>query len=191
MNWDDLKSKEATVRFEFTREAIRVSAHEPERLYPEFSRFVEMLDSRNNVIVWTGLQIIGNLAAIDTEGHVDELLPKLFTLFESGGLVTAANTIKTLGKIALSKPDLTDKIVAELLLVESVKIIRRGEPSPECRNVAIGHVLDALTPVKHSAAMRPHWTAFIERQTSNSRPAVARKARAAIRSAHRITAKHR
>jgi hypothetical protein len=49
--------------------------------------------------------------------------------------------------------------------------------TPQCRNVAIGHALDALRRLWAQVRARPDVAAFVRDQVSNTRPAVARRAR--------------
>jgi hypothetical protein len=97
-------------------------------------------------------------------------------------MITAANTIRAAGKIARAKPRFADKIVRALLQVEAANY-----QTPECRNVALGHVLLSLDLFfEHIRDPQPV-VAFVERQLRNRRNAVRRRAAAFLKK-HRKSA---
>lgn len=53
--------------------------------------------------------------------------------------------------------------------------------TPECRNVAIGHVVKALALFKQEIRTKKAIVEFVQRQTQNSRPAVRKKAEALLK----------
>lgn len=87
-------------------------------------------------------------------------------------MITGANAIKGAAEIADARPELIDKIVPAILSVTRARYDTR-----ECRNVAIGHVLDALQRLWPRVKDRADVVTFVRRQQSNSRPAAARRAR--------------
>jgi hypothetical protein len=71
---------------------------------------------------------------------------------------------------------LTQRITREILKVEKAKYERHGNPSPECRNVALGHAIDAFDEFFDQIGGQDAVIRFVRRQRKNARPKVAKKA---------------
>ncbi len=177
INLDDLQSKNPKVKYACSKLAIKISGEKPSELYDDFDLFVKLLDSDNNIMVWTALRVIGNLSAVDTLDKIDKLIPRVIELFHSERMITSANAIAALASIAKNKQKQRDKIIKELLQVEKLVYKMKGVISPECRNIAIGHALNAFKDMGDMVLTRQDVKNFIERQTSNSRPSVAKRAK--------------
>lgn len=143
----------------------------PAQVYHCFDEIADLLHSESNIIVWCALRAIGALAPADVDGKIDTLLDSYLAFIRCGKLITAANAIVGAGLIAQAQPALQVRIVAALLEIEKLDF-----GTPECRNVAIGHALDAFARLPEEVRDPPAVAAFIERQQSNTRSAVARRA---------------
>jgi len=85
---NDILSKTAKIKYASAKKTIAISKEDPSVLYSDFDFFIEFLNSENQIIKWTAIQIIGNLS------KVDKLLPEM---------IIADNTILALSEIALNK----------------------------------------------------------------------------------------
>ncbi len=173
----DFSSPIAKVKYGACKKAVKLSKEDPKSLYPDIEFFTNLLSSDKNIVIWTAIMIIGNLSVADTENKIDVLIPKLFVFFHSPRMITSVNTIAALIQIAKNKPKHEGKILKELLKVEGMAYINKGEESPECRNIAIGAVLDGMNILGDDVLSRPEVIAFVEEQINNTRPSVARKAK--------------
>jgi len=176
INLEDFYSDKAKVKFACAKEAMKLSEEKPSALYPEFDFFVSLLDSDNQILLWTAIRIIGNLSAVDGKQHIDKLIPRLIKFLNTGKMITAANTIQALTVIAQNRPEYRDKILKAILKVE-----RYTYDTFECRNVAIGHVLKSLVLFKFEIKNKKTIVDFIQRQTQNPRPATRKKAEALLK----------
>ncbi|MFA5134438.1 MAG: hypothetical protein WC505_01465 [Patescibacteria group bacterium] len=176
LNLKDLQSDNPHVKYCCAKQAIALSAENPAALHRKLGVFVPFLDGGNNVLRWTALIVIGNLASVDSTGAIIKLVPRLIAFIKDASLITAGNAVKALGKIARHKPRLRKKILRALVGVEKVTYYNKGKPSPECGNIMVGNVLDVLGgfagELRGSAAV----TAFARRHTHNKRPAVKQRA---------------
>jgi len=163
----DLLADKAKIKYATAKQAIALSEADPKSLYPNFDFFLQFLDGKNQILKWTAIKVIGNLSKVDRKKKVDALLDKLIGLLNGGKLVTAANTVYALAKIAQHKPEYKDKILKALTKVEKYEY-----NTPECRNVVIGHVLKELTEFKDDIQQSKSLQNFIKRQTNNPRPKV-------------------
>jgi hypothetical protein len=96
-------------------------------------------------------------------------------------MVTAANIIGSSPKIVAAKPELTQQISREVLKVEKAKYERHGSPSPECRNVALGHAIDAFDQFFDKIENQATIIKFVKRQLKNTRRKVVKKAEKFLR----------
>ncbi len=176
LNLNDISARDPKVKYAATKQAIKLSAKNPQTIYPDLEFFVKLLDSENNIFVWTAIKVIGNLSAVDTKNQIDKSIPKLFKLFHSERMITSANAIIVLMQIAQNKPKYKAKIIKELLKIEKNVYMNKGEISPECRNIAIGHFLNCIKLLTPKEIKKYKLIDFIKRQTSNTRPSVAKRA---------------
>ena len=119
---------------------------------------------------------VANLTAVDTEKKFEAIFRKYYAPMPGPAMVTAANIIGSSARIALAKPELTQRIVREILKVEKAKYERKGVPSPECRNVAIGHAIDAFDTFFEQIGDKAAVVGFVKRQLENTRKQVVKKA---------------
>jgi hypothetical protein len=65
--------------------------------------------------------------------------------------------------------------------VDKAKFLIKGAPSPECRNVAIGHAIKAFDGFFDKITDKAAVLKFIKRQLNNTRKPVAKKAQQFLR----------
>ena len=158
-----------------------VSERQPRLVYPYFEVFVEMLDSDNSFLKWGAILTLANLTAVDAERKFEAIFTRYYAPIKGPAMVTAANIIGSSPKIVASKPELTQRVTREILKVERAEYERHGSPSPECRNVALGHAIDAFDEFLDQIEDQDAIIRFVKRQRKNARPKVARKAERFLR----------
>ena len=170
----NLSSLDPNVKFSSSRVLIEKSEREPQKLYPYFDEFLKLTENKNKIIIWTGIIIIGNLAKVDNKKKIEKILPRIFSLLNTGVMITAANTIAALAKIALAKPELKDRINTSLLKVE-----RHSYDTLECKRIAIGHVITAFE--KYQPKIDKFVREFAQKASHSERPSTAKKAEKYLR----------
>ena len=173
--FEGLSSSLSRVKFGCSKTLLLLSERHPELLRGSIDTIVELLDSKNQILKWNAIAILGNLAAVDAEGRIRSLLKKMYGFLAGGELITANNAIAALGKIARAFPEERKRIVAQLLGIE-----RQSFDTDECRNIAIGKAILALGMCCDPADPGKPVLDFIGRQTGNSRKATANKVKAFI-----------
>ena len=169
--FDGLRADTARVKYGCLKVLRFVSEKEPAVLYPEIDRLFDLLDCENNILKWGAIICIGNLAAVDSQGKIDRRLNKFLQPISGRVMITAANVIGAAGRIVRAKPHLADKIARALLRVEKAKY-----QTAECRNVAIGHAIEAFGRFFDCVKRQAPIVSFTRRQLRNRRMAVQRKA---------------
>jgi hypothetical protein len=176
-----LKTEKSAKKFSYEKVLRLVSAKQPTSIYPYFDFFCSLLDHDNNFLKWGAIMTIANLTAADDQKKFEALFPKYFAPISGPTMVTAANIIGSSVTIAQAKPALTDAIAREILKVEKTKFILKGQLSPECRNVAIGHAISALDGFFDKLTDKADVLKFVKRQLKNTRKPVAKKAEQFLR----------
>jgi hypothetical protein len=172
-------STAGTKKFKTAKDLIALSEKEPDRLYPCFDAFCELLQTKNNIIKWSVFQIVSNLAAADKEGRIEGIMDRYLAPIPGPVMITAANAIAGAAKIAKVHGHLTNRIVQAILQVESAVY-----KTDECRNVAIGHAILALGTMGNEVKRSPGVVAFVERQCGNTRPGTRKKAELFLKELH-------
>jgi hypothetical protein len=171
INLADLQSDSAEVKYCCAKNLIAIAKESPGRLYPHIDTFVKLLDGDNNILKWTAIQVIGNLARVDKESKVDRLIGRLVGFLNAGKLITANNATMALAGIAIAKPRYRKQITKELLKVEHYDY-----DTDECRNIAIGKVIEAIGSYSSQLRDEKAIIEFARRQTKNTRNATKKKA---------------
>jgi hypothetical protein len=135
-----LKHDRADIRYRCAKALRFLSFQNPEALYPHLDVFIRLLDGDSRILRWEGIHVIGNLAVADRSKTIDRILDRYLAPICGPALIDAANTIQGATRIALAKPYLAERIAGELLKVEQTEY-----ETPECRSVALGHVLHAFS----------------------------------------------
>jgi hypothetical protein len=135
-------SSKAAVRYSCAKVLMDLSERHPEKLYPHFDLFIELLDSRYRILTWNALAIIANLTQVDVDKKFDAIFDKYYGFLKKGYMVTVANVVGNSSKIANAKPYLIPKITDELLKVKSIST--GPHLTDECKRVIAQQVIKSF-----------------------------------------------
>ena len=102
---------------------------------------------------------------------MEKLLPRYLAPIAGNEMIGAANAIQGAADIALAKPHLAGRIARAILQVSHAHYA-----TPECRNVAAGHAIQALDRFFEQIPQKKPLLAFVEAELANPRPATRKKA---------------
>jgi hypothetical protein len=139
---EGVEHPKAAVRYGCSKVLMDLSEEYPEKLYPHFDFFVNLLDSKYRILTWNALAIIANLTPVDTDKRFDSIFDKYYGFLDNDYMVTVANVVGNSGKIALAKPHLIPKITDELLKVQDISTT--PHLTEECRRVIAQHTIKSL-----------------------------------------------
>jgi hypothetical protein len=151
-------------KFKTAKVLMALSETNPEVLYPIFDSVAGLLETDNKIIRWSAIAMIANLASVDREGRIDRLIDLYLAPIPGPVMITAGNTMRGATTIAASHKHLADKIVQAMLQVE-----HGHYQTEECRNIAIGHAIKALSSLAPELQRSERVIDFVTRQTQNSR----------------------
>jgi hypothetical protein len=169
--FEGLRADRPRIKYGCAKVLRLISEESPAALYPHFDRMVALLESDNKILQWTAINVIGNLAAVDSEARIEKIAARYLKPIRGPVMITAANVMGGAAKIALAKPKLADKIAKEILKVEAARY-----QTPECRNVALGHSINSLAQFFSHLSKRQAVVNMVRRQLRNPRNATRRKA---------------
>ncbi len=166
-----LTSKKAPVKFGCAKVLRIISEVHPEALYPHIDTFIKLLDSDNNIMKWEGIYVIGNLASVDKGKKIDAILTRYLKPIKGPVMITAANVIGGAARIAAAKPYLAERIAKAMLNVQHAEYA-----TAECRNVALGHVLDAFEIFFDNIKNKQPVIDLVTKQMDNTRNSTRKRA---------------
>ena len=135
-------SSKAAVRYGCAKVLMDLSEEHPEKLYPYFDSFINLLESKYRILTWNALAIIANLTPVDADKKFDVIFDKYYSFLDNDYMVTVANVVGNSGKIALAKPYLIPKITDELLKVQDIST--SPHLTEECKRVIAQHTIKTL-----------------------------------------------
>ncbi len=167
-------SPKATVRYGCGKVLMDLSERHPDTLYPYMDRVIELLDSKYRILTWNAMAIIANLAKVDEERKFDKIFDKYYRFLNDEYMVTVANTVGNSAKIARAKPYLVQRITAELLKVENLKVT--PHLTEECKRVIAEHTIKAFDAFYEEIEAKEQVLSFAEKQLDSPRTSLKREA---------------
>lgn len=132
----------AAVRYGCAKVLMDLSEEHPEKMYPHFDSFIELLDSKYRILTWNALAIVANLTRVDTDNKFDPIFDKYYSFLDDDYMVTVANVVGNSGKIAHAKPYLIPKITDELLKAQDISTT--PHLTEECKRVIAQQAIKTL-----------------------------------------------
>ena len=176
-----LEVEKGTAKYGYEKVLRLVSERRADLIYSHFDFFTRLLDADNNFLKWGAIRTIANLAAVDAENRFEAIFGRYYAPILGPTMITAANIIGCSPRIVQAKPKLAGRITQEILKVQSARYESHGEPSPECRNVAIGHALGAFDQFFDQIEDKAAVLAFVKNQLRNTRRPVVERAEQFLR----------
>lgn len=173
---EELSSTNPRVKYDAAKALLAEARDHPASLYEHFDFFEKLLNSKNSILKWTAIDILGCLARLEESDRTQKLKDRLLDLLCCGNLITANHAISALSDMALAHPQYRQEITSELLRVEHCTF-----ETEECHNIALGKVILAIGSYYDSAQVDQSVFDFMQRQTRNARNATAAKARAFLK----------
>jgi hypothetical protein len=168
---EGLSARPAAIKYGCSKVLRIISQKKPELLYPSFDFFVQRLDSDNTFLKCDAILILANLASVDSDNKFEAIFERYFAPIKGPTLIVAANIIGSAAKIALSRPELSDRITAELFKVEQAQY-----QTDECRNIALGQAIDSFDKFFEQIGDKEGVRRLVNKQLKNTRKSTAKKA---------------
>ena len=160
-------SSKATIRYGCGSVLVDLSEKHPDNLYPYWDSFVGLLSSKYRILTWNAMVIIANLTTVDVEHKFDEVFNKYYSYLGSDYMVTVSNVVVNSAKIVSNKPYLANRIAAELLKVESLKVT--PHLTEECKLVIAEQAIKTFDTFLSNVDAKEPFVAFAQKHVNGSR----------------------
>lgn len=171
-----IREDKGSTKFYCDKAIQKISETNPSLVYPYFNEISQLLDSTNNFIKWGSIRTISNLITVDKEKQFDRIYDKYFKMINSDSMITASNVIGNAWKFVQALPEKEGDITSRLLKVMENTYLNKGEPSPECKNIIIGNVIECFNKYFGVSGNQDKMLEFVGCQTNNNRKSTAKKA---------------
>lgn len=171
---EGMSSQKASIRYGSGKVLMDLSEKYPEKLYPHINSFIDLLDSKYRIIIWNSMAIIANITSVDTEKKFDKIFNKYSSFLRDDYMITVANAINNLGKIAKAKPYLIQKITKKILEVENIELT--PHLTEECKRVIAEQAIGSFDLFFDNIDDKNTVLSFVERQLKSSRKSLRSKA---------------
>jgi hypothetical protein len=159
--------QKASVRYSCAKVLMDLSKEHPEKLYPYFNFFVDLLASKYRILKWNALVIIANLTRVDVNNKFDAIFDKYYNLVSDGYMVTVANVVGNSATIALGKPYLVPKITEKLLTVKDVQLT--PHLTEECKRVIAQQTIKTFDQFFNKVEQKETVLTFVRTYVESSR----------------------
>ncbi len=112
--FEDLNSKNNTVRYSSFKELMAITEEKVNWLYDYWTDLVSKLQSENSYQRSIGLMLIANLSKSDSENYSYLVLENFFNLFNDEKFITSRQCIQCVWKLALNNEENKKRIIEEL-----------------------------------------------------------------------------
>ena len=176
---EGMSSQKANIRYGSGKILMDISEKYPEKVYLYLDSIIGLLDSKYRIIIWNSMAIIANIALVDTEKKFDTVFKKYSSFLRDEYMITVANAIGNLGKIAKAKPYLIQKITKEILEVENIKLT--PHLTEECKKVIAEKAIESFELFFDNIEEKKKVLCFVEKQVKSSRKSLRSKAAEFVR----------
>ncbi len=171
-------SPKASIRYGCGSVLMDLSEKHTDKLYPYMDRFTALLDSKYRILTWNAMAIIANLTGADVDNKFDAIFDKYYSYLGNDYMVTVANVVGNSAKIVSNKPYLADRITAELLTVEDLKVT--PHLTEECKLVIAEHAIRTFNTLIKYAHNKESLIAFAKNYQNSPRTSLRKEAQSFI-----------
>ena len=178
-SFEILNSTNAKEKYQFVNKLIDFGKHSPETLYPYISTVISLLDSKNSIIKWTGIDLLGYLISVDTDHKIVEQLPRLYMNLNTGKMITANHVVWALIEIANVLKERQKEIIETILKVQEYNY-----DTEECKNIVYGNIIKGFSKIYNTIdddKIKSTVYEFIKNQVGNRRNSTKKKAETFIK----------
>jgi hypothetical protein len=156
-------SKKDEIRSSSFKILMRVSEEQPKVLYPKWDYFADLLDSDNHYQRYISINVLANLAVVDTKNKFEKIFDKYFSNIEGDRTMVAGQAALNSGKIAKVKPNLQTKITNRLLNIDET---HRGKQI----DLVKAYVIEAFNEYFEESSDKKKILGFVEAQLESKSP---------------------
>lgn len=173
---DIIENDKSAIKFICEKIIREISKESPEDIYPYFDRIAKLLDSGNAFIKLGFMLTLPNLLSVDNENKWEGIKGKYLSLIDAEAIAIFGNAVSSIWKILDKYPEDEKYIIPKLLNIDEHTFLYKGEASPECLNVAKGHIIECFDRIFPNSKYKDEMIEFVRANKDNSRNSVRVKA---------------
>lgn len=173
---DLIESDPGTLKFQADKVLQTLSQTHPEAIIPYFDKIALNLHRPNRFIQWGAMITLANMVPFDQGRSFMTILPEVLAIVDSDSMISAANASKALLALIKVRPEYQTEFISHWIACEDRVYLHRGKPSPECRSIMIGHVLDFFLSLGEPTDCKKDMLDFAKRHLHDPRNKTAKKA---------------
>jgi hypothetical protein len=177
---DGLTLPVETYRYNCNRVIVAVAESSPQEVYPHWDHLVELLGSVNTYHRCSAINVLPHLLPADREGRFDRISDRLFEQLDDQSVIPPCYLARNSPIIASHRPDLVQRIAAELLSIEATHHAQGR------KDLIKADVIAALDQLFDRLENRDEVLRFVEAQLGCSSPKT-RKAAKTFLNRHRAS----
>jgi hypothetical protein len=170
--YDALTAKKEAIRYPNAIAIQTLGEEIPEKIYPKFDYFVELINSDNAFHRSIGLNVIADLTKVDTEMKFEKIFEKYFDLLDDKSVMVARQLTMVSGKIMEHKQNLREKIVNKLLNID------KTHHDPNRSALIWGDIVEAFSMNFEELKDKKKILEFVKKQLKSASPTTVKKAKA-------------
>jgi len=171
-----MRTDRSSVKYLGDKVIRQLAVVRPDLALPFFDEIAALIDHSNSFMRWGAIQTLGILVPQDQENRFDRHYGHFFDLIDDPSMITAGNVIGQTGPIVLARPQDEPDITRRLLQVRDNTYWYKDQPSPECKNIVCGMVIDCFDQFFDRTSRKKEILAFVASLKGNPRKEVAKKA---------------
>ncbi|MHA2059995.1 MAG: hypothetical protein ACW976_04370 [Candidatus Ranarchaeia archaeon] len=169
-----LLTRNETLRHNCYKVLLKISEKDPERLYPKWDFFVDLLKEGTTSRKFMGVNIISNIIKVDAENKFEKIFETFYGLLNDKSVIPVSHVAGNSGKIIKAKPHLQSKITRKLLNIEQFS------HDSKQKELVKAYVIDAFDEYYKDSEDKPKIMGFVQAQLASKSPKTQKKAKAFI-----------
>jgi DNA-binding protein YbaB len=161
---ETLKSREDTVRFNSFQSVLYLSEKYPEKIYPYWDFFANLLTSRNTYHKYIGIYLIAALTQHEKGQKFESLFDTYFGLLDDKSVIPPSHIAKNVGKIVRVHPHLEEEITHRLLSIDET------HHDPERKALIKGYIIEAFNDYFEISKDKQKIMEFVREQIESESP---------------------
>jgi hypothetical protein len=170
---EGLTHQDDTYRYNCFQTMLALTEEQPAKLFLEWGRFANLLNSDNVYHCNIGLCLLANLTAADASGKFAAIFDRYFSFLEGDSLIPARYAARNAGKIARNEPRLESRITAKLPGIE--------DSHQNQKELIKSDVIRAFDDYFEQSGEQEKMLAFVIAQTGSPSPKAQKAAKAFLK----------
>ncbi|WP_042473708.1 hypothetical protein [Bacillus ndiopicus] len=139
---DGLNSKDKRIANDCIKVLYEIGERRPDLIAPYYKQFLELLDSKNNRLVWGSMTALAQIVELEPQ-NIFKQVDKIVFAFQHGSVITVDNGVSVLAKLCKQDLEYEERIFP--ILIQHLQ---------ECRSKEVGQHAERMEICIHESNQR-------------------------------------